>query len=227
MDVSLGVLALLLVQDATGSGILAALAFSIGFIALLMGRSELYTENFLIPVAALARGAGTVRQLLRLWTVTFLMNLVGALLLAGLIVVGFPHLQDTAVEVARQYPAAELSRAVALGLLAGITITFMTWIVHAARSEVGRIIAVSMAAFLLSAGHMHHVVVVSSEMFVALLTRTAPFGLMDWARVAALATVTNAVGGLLLVTVLRFAQVGPRVMENEAMGRVKWGNTVR
>lgn len=212
MDVSLGVLALLIVQDVTGSAMLAALAFSGGFIALLLGRSELYTENFLIPIAAMARGHGTVPQLIRLWTVTLFMNLVGALILAGLIVLAFPHLHDTVAGLARRYPDAELTQATALGLMAGITITFMTWIVHAARSEVGRMVAVTMAAFLLSAGHMHHVVVLSTEMFVALLMGDAPFGLVDWVRVAGLATVTNAVGGLLLVTVLRFAQVGPKVV---------------
>lgn len=215
MDVSLGVLALLLVLDATGSSMLAALAFAIGFIALLLGRSELYTENFLIPLATIAGGKGTVGQLIRLWTVTLITNMVGALILAGLVVAAFPHLWDTAIEVAAPYAGAELTEAIALGLLAGITITFMTWIVHAAHSEFGRMVAVTMSAFLLSAGHMHHVVVISGEMFIALLTGAAPFHLGDWARVAALATVTNAVGGLLLVTVFRFAQVGPRVIEDE------------
>jgi formate-nitrite transporter family protein len=91
----------------------------------------------------------------------------------------------------------------------------MTWLVHAAHSEFGRMVAATMAAFLRSIGHMHHVVVISGEMFIALLTGDAPFGLGDWARVAALATVTNAAGGLVLVTVFRFAQVGPRVIEDE------------
>lgn len=219
MDVSLGVLAFLLVLEATGSSTLAALAFAIGFIALLLGRSELYTENFLVPFAAIAGGSGTIWQLIRLWIVTLIMNMVGALILAWLVVLGFPHLWDTAVEVAAGYSEAGLVEATALGLLAGITITFMTWTVHAAHSEFGRIVAVTIAAFLLSAGHMHHVVVISGEMFIALLTGQASFDLGDWARVASLATVTNAVGGLVLVTVLRFAQVGPRVIEDERQRR--------
>lgn len=224
MDVSLGILALLLVQDATGSAMLASLAFSIGFIALLLGRSELYTENFLVPIAAIVSGSGTAWQLARLWTVTLVMNLLGALILAGLIAVAFPHLAGTALDVALEYPDVPAVRAATLGLLAGITITFMTWTVQAAHSELGRLVAVVVAAFLLAAGDMHHVVVVSGEMFVAILMGGAPFGAVDWLRVAGLATVTNAIGGLVLVTLLRFAQVGPEVIESERVRR-RWRDT--
>src|SRR3954467_5804785 len=52
LDVAMGVLALLLVKHETGSDILAALAFPIGFIALTLANSELFTENFLVPIAA-------------------------------------------------------------------------------------------------------------------------------------------------------------------------------
>jgi formate/nitrite transporter FocA (FNT family) len=55
-EVALGVLALLAVQQATGSPLLAGLAFSVGFIALLLGHSELFTEGFLVPVTVVAAG---------------------------------------------------------------------------------------------------------------------------------------------------------------------------
>jgi formate/nitrite transporter FocA (FNT family) len=45
-------LAFLLVKHTTHNELLAGLAFSSGFIALTMARSELFTENFLIPVVA-------------------------------------------------------------------------------------------------------------------------------------------------------------------------------
>lgn len=215
MDVSMGVLALLLIQEATGSRILGALGFIIGFLALALGRSELFTENFLVPIAAMAGGKGTLHQLLRLWGGTLVMNLAGGGMFAALIVIGFPELHGTANELAADYAEATTGEAVALGLLAGITITVMTWSQRGAKTDVGRLIAVSMAAFLLAAGHLHHVVVLSVEMFVALLTGAAPFGIGDWARVAGLAVVTNIVGGLLLVTVFRLAQVGRKEIDAE------------
>ncbi|MCW2685886.1 MAG: formate/nitrite transporter, partial [Mycobacterium sp.] len=52
IDVTFGVFALFIVEAATGNRLLAALAFGIGFIALTLARSELFTENFLLPIAA-------------------------------------------------------------------------------------------------------------------------------------------------------------------------------
>ena len=52
IDVGFGVLAYLVVKEHTGDTILAGIAFSVGFVALLLARSELFTENFLVPVSA-------------------------------------------------------------------------------------------------------------------------------------------------------------------------------
>ena len=67
LDLGIGVMALLVVEHATGSKTLGALAFSIGFIALTLARSELFTENFFVPVAATVARKATVGALLRLW----------------------------------------------------------------------------------------------------------------------------------------------------------------
>jgi len=72
IDVSIGLLALLTVEHATGNRLLGALAFGIGFIALTLARSELFTENFMVPVNAVVAGQATVRALLRLWVGTLL-----------------------------------------------------------------------------------------------------------------------------------------------------------
>ncbi len=63
IDVGMGVFALLLVKSATHSDLLGGLAFSVGFIALLLANSELFTENFLVPLAAVvARGPTVFRR---------------------------------------------------------------------------------------------------------------------------------------------------------------------
>ncbi len=57
--------------------VLASLTFGVGLVMLTVGRSELFTENFLIPVAAAAFGHATKRAVLRLWAVTLAANLAG------------------------------------------------------------------------------------------------------------------------------------------------------
>lgn len=215
IDVSLGVLALLVVEEATGSPMLGSLAFTIGFIALTLGKSELFTENFLVPVAAVVARKASVRSLLRLWAGTAVMNLVAGWLFAWVLVIGLPRIHETAIEVGAFYPARSDAELFALGVLAGVAITLMTWMEHGAQSEFGKVVSVVVVAFLLAAGPLNHIVVVSIEMFVAIETGSAGYGYAEWARVAAWATLANAVGGLLLVTTLRFAQVGLEEIRRE------------
>ena len=69
-----------------GSKVLAALAFTIGFIALTLARGELFTEDFLVPVTAIIADRARPRELARLWVGTGVMNLVGGWLVIALFV---------------------------------------------------------------------------------------------------------------------------------------------
>src|SRR5205814_1460964 len=74
------------------------------------------------------------------------------------------------------------------------------------------------AAFLLAAGSLNHVIVVSIEMFAALQAH-APFGYADWAGMAAWAAFGNTIGGIGLVTILRLVQVTGEDSESRNRGR--------
>lgn len=75
IDVGTGVLFYLLVHDATGSTLLAGPAFPVGFVALLLARSELFTENFLVPVLTVTARRAHKRTLARLWALTLATNM--------------------------------------------------------------------------------------------------------------------------------------------------------
>ncbi len=83
VDVGVGVLIYLVVEAETGNPLLASMAFTIGFVALLLANSELFTENFLVPVISVVAKVGTFAQLLRLWGVTLAANLVAGFAMAG------------------------------------------------------------------------------------------------------------------------------------------------
>jgi formate-nitrite transporter family protein len=212
LDVGVGVLGLLLVKEATGSELLAALAFGIGFMALTLAQSELFTENFLVPVAAVTARRASVAKLLRLWFGTAVMNLAGGWIITGLIIAGLPKVRHTAVTIATEYAHFPAGRAFALAILGGLVITLMTWMERATESVPAKIAAAFAAAFLLVAGTLDHAIVVSLLMFAA-LHAGAPFGYLHWLGVAAFATVGNMIGGLGLVTMLRLVQVGHERIE--------------
>ena len=84
-DIVFGVIAIATVtaaDDAAASGpsaahLVGSLFFGIAFIFIVVGRSELFTENFLVPITALRRGKLTTLKLAELWTISPVMNILG------------------------------------------------------------------------------------------------------------------------------------------------------
>jgi len=215
VDVSMGLLGLLIVKAATGSTLLAALAFSIGFIALTLAGSELFTENFLVPLAAVAARHCSPLSLARLWFGTMITNLVAGWAMTGIIITALPNLRRTAVEVASSYPKLGIgTQSFCLALLGGVVITLMTWMERSTTSVPGKIVAAVAAAFLLASAGLNHAIVVSFEMFAA-LHAGAPFGYASWFGMLLWASLGNMLGGIGLVTVLRLVQVGRRKLQEE------------
>jgi formate/nitrite transporter FocA (FNT family) len=208
LDVSVGVMAMLLVEHATNSPALGALAFGIGFVLLSLASSELFTENFLVPVTAVLAKRGTIGGLGRLWSGTLFTNLAAGWLFALLMIDGLPYLHPDAVRVASFFPAMGTGwRAMAAAIIAGSLVTLMTWVEHASDSVASRIVVAMMVGFLMALGHLNHAIVGSLEMFTG-LQGPAPFGYADWAACMGWAAIGNVLGGLLLVTMLRVVQAG-------------------
>lgn len=172
IDVGVGVLAYLVVEHDTGQPLLGAAAFPIGFVALLLARSELFTENFLVPVTARVAGRGSWLQLVRLWLVTLGANLVGGLVMAAMIVVAVPQLRLTAAQVGGHYAALGVSwRSLVLAVLAGIVITLLTRMQHASDELGPKLVAGIAMSFVLVAAQLFHSVLDSIFMFTGAARR--------------------------------------------------------
>ena len=216
MDIGIGVLSLLVVLHATGSEMLAALAFASGFITLTLARSELFTENFLVPVTVVIVERRHGWRLMRLWAGTLLANWAGGALFVGLVMLALPDLDPVAIEVGEFYPELGIGvRSMASAMLGGVLITLMTWIQRASREATSRLLVAVVTGFLLAAPPLDHSVVGALEMFAGLFTGAAPYGWADAAGAAAWAVVGNLIGGLGLVTVLRLVQVGGETIDRE------------
>lgn len=217
VDVGVGVLAYLLVEAETGNHLLASLAFSIGFIALLLARSELFTENFLVPVAAVAARRGTPRQLLRLWLVTLAANLVGGLMMAWLVVSALPEVRASAVTAGSHYAHLGVSwRSFALAVLAGMVITLLTRMQHATENLGVQLVPAVVMSFVLVGAQLFHSVLDSILMFAGLVTGVADYTVLDWLSALGWSMLGNVVGGIGLVTALRLLRVTHRVAEDRA-----------
>jgi formate/nitrite transporter FocA (FNT family) len=216
-DVCLGALALFLVEGATESRVgphmshlLGALAFGIGFVFMTVGRSELFTENFLIPVAAHDhRNRGSWYKLLELWSGSFVLNLLGGALVVVILTsheVTPSSIHHPIAVAARHIVDFSPSGAFYSAIVAGALITLMTWLVEGAADSTG--VRISMAwviGFLIALGSFNHVIVNTIELIFGMRTG-ADVAWQDVVRNLGLATAGNMVGGIGLVTLSRSVQ---------------------
>ncbi len=214
VDVGIGVFAYLVVDDKTGQPLLGALAFTVGFVALLMASSELFTENFLVPVTAVVAKAGRLRALVRLWAVTLGANLAAGLLMAYLMITARPDLRGTARELGAHYAHLGVTgQSFALAVLAGAVITLLTRMQHATDSMGVRIVPAVLMSFVLVGGMLFHSVLDSILMFAGLLSGHADYSWLSWFVALVWSAFGNVVGGVGLVTAIRFLRVPHRIAE--------------
>ncbi len=151
LEVGLGVMAMLAVVHETGSHLLGGLAFSIGLIAIYLAHSELFTEDFLMPIAAVVARKGSVLQLIKLWVGTLLANLLGGWVIMWLITRSFPEWNETLSESAHHFADAPLSlQSICLAVLGGAVMTLLTRMQQGTSSDPAKIAATVGTAFLLA-----------------------------------------------------------------------------
>lgn len=188
-----------------------ALAFAIGLVFLIVGRTELFSENFFDPVAAALKegGAKPWVRLARLWVTILLLNLIGGAVLVAILSVesalpqGAPHaLVAAAEEIVNKTWTATLARAV----LAGALLALLSYMLNAVDTVVARMVVAYLAGFLLALGPFDHVVVSALHLLFGIWASPA-ISYADLGTNIALSTAGNIAGGLLLITLTHTAQV--------------------
>lgn len=218
MSVGFGAIALAAAAAAVGGGLgtssvgllVGSLVFPVGFLILLVGKTELFTENFLLPVAAVLKHRGNLKQLGSLWIVTLGSNLFGVLVFAFLASRGdvlAAGAADELIALAEHKVHYDFSTAFIKAVFAGWLITTLTWLLVAAEGGLGPRIAVIWAvAALIVLGQFNHVVISAAEIFMAMMLG-APIGVGTWVTANFLpALAGNIVGGLVFETMLQTVQ---------------------
>jgi formate/nitrite transporter FocA (FNT family) len=190
--------------------IAGALAFAVGLVFLVVGRTELFNENFFDPTAAAVDRSGSwmLYPLVRLWTVTLLVNLVGG----GLFTLVFATegalppgttaaLAGFAEESAHRTTAAWFASAIAGGAL----VSLLSFLLVAVNSVGSRISLAYIVGFLLALGPFDHVVVTVLHLFFGILFG-ADVGFGTLGTMLAVVTAGNLVGGIGLVTLTHITQ---------------------
>ncbi|MBG6191366.1 formate/nitrite transporter FocA (FNT family) [Arthrobacter sp. CAN_A212] len=205
-EIGLGIMAYLAVLHETGDHLLAGLAFSVGLVALFLAHSELFTENFLMPVAAVVAKEGSVTQLAKLWGGTLVANLVSGWAFVWIVMQAFPEWNETVAESAHHFIDAPFSmQVVALAVLGGSTITLMSRMQQGTSNDVAKIVATVIGGFLLAGLQLFHSILDSLLIFAAIHSG-ADISYLQWLGWFGYTLAFNMLGGLLLVTLLRLVR---------------------
>ena len=215
-DVCIGAVAFALAAGAAeqhlGPGVarlIGAVAFGVGFVFVVVGRSELFTENFLVPIAGLEKTRRSWLKLAELWSAALVLNLAGGAVLAviltskGVLSVE-SHAQLT--RLAEHVGNYSVLTAFLSAVVAGMLMTLMTWFVEGAAESMGvRILMSWIVGALIVLGTFNHAVVSTIEIVLG-MRYGAAVSVVDLFSNLGLAIAGNLVGGLVLVTFARSAQ---------------------
>jgi formate/nitrite transporter FocA (FNT family) len=204
----LSVSILLSMVGSTPAGKVAAYFFyPLGFMVVILGRSQLFTENTLYPVALMLAEKRHLLSTLRLWSVVFPANILGALLFALLAVkTGAlrPEYVSQLTRLGVEAQSVPMEHVFWSGVVGGWIIAMVAWLVSASHSITGSVLLIWSMTFIVGLGHFAHCIATSGEMISAVLDgqlHAAQF--FAWLLPA---TAGNITGGVLLVTLLEYGQ---------------------
>jgi formate/nitrite transporter FocA (FNT family) len=212
MTMGLTGLGVAIAQSALGEGqwqdFIAHMLYPLGFVAVIIGRAQLFTENTLYPVIIVLDERRRVRDMLRLWGAVFFSNVLGALLFAFL-AVRTPSLMPGYKEALIKLGLAALGNTTAFiffsGVIGGWIIALVAWIVSASHWTIGQVVIVWMLTFVVGIGHFAHCIATSGEILAAVCGGNAP--VLSYLHWLLFATLGNIVGGVGIVSLLNYGQV--------------------
>ncbi len=194
----------------TGSEMLGNLVYPIGFIFLIIGRYQLFTENTLTPVALVFTRLASLRDLGRIWGIVFLANILGAVAIA-LLFATTPLLTVEAAEAARGYAEhlMEVSWSAAFfkAVVAGWILAGLVWLVHAVPDSISRVLLIWFLMFVQVFAAPFHCIVGSVEVLYLVFSGGAHIS-EYLGQFLLPVTLGNTVGGVVAVALLNYAQFG-------------------
>lgn len=195
--------------DAPWRPLVSNFGYCAGFLIVVLGRLQLFTENTITAVLPLLSDPSRRSFFLtgRLWGVVFAANMVGTLIFALAVSYGgiFPaEHTEPFLEISRHFMAKTPAQMFLHGIPAGFLIAVMVWMIPSAQGA--DFLVITLITYLIALGDLAHVVAGAAEAFLLLLH--GEIGL--WQTIGGFLVPTligNVVGGTALFTLLAYGQV--------------------
>jgi formate/nitrite transporter FocA (FNT family) len=192
-----------------GSIVIAKLGYAVGFLIVILGHQQLFTENVLTAVLPImARKQMTwVLRMVRLWGVVLAANIAGCLIFA-LAVAFLPIVSADVAAALSRIVGAMMSNSpwemFARGIGAGWTIAALVWILSS--TEHVEFFVITLLTYLIALFGFTHVVAGSAEALYGVVTGAVTLEAAVF-RFFLPTLAGNVFGGTVLFSVLSYAQV--------------------
>jgi len=188
--------------------LITAFGYTLGFLIVILGRQQLFTENTLTPLLPVFSDpkAWRIRRVARLWTVVFLGNLAGAAISSAWVAFSgafTPDQQHAFGEIAKVAVAPTTSEIFTKAVFAGWIIALMVWLLPL--TEVLAPILIMILTWLISAAKLEHVIAGSVDTLYGVFSGAITAG--DFIHFLIPTLVGNVVGGVGFVAAVATAEV--------------------
>jgi formate/nitrite transporter FocA (FNT family) len=187
--------------------VVLALAYPIGFIFVILGRSALFTEHTTLAVLPVLNGRESLKDLSRIWGVIYLGNLIGGYIIGAAIAYIGPRLglvtYDALEDIAKHLIDYSAPLILVSAILAGWLMGLVSWLATSSKETIARIVVVIIVTAVIGLGGLHHSIVGSTEVFAGLLS-SDEISLSDYFVTQFWSTIGNIIGGVFFVSILKY-----------------------
>ncbi|WAJ28946.1 formate/nitrite transporter family protein [Antarcticirhabdus aurantiaca] len=203
--------------DTSWEHLLTSLGYTVGFLIVVLGRQQLFTENTLTPVLPLLRGPSWRRLglVLRLWAIVLASNIVATWIFSAVLAytpVFDPETKEALAEFSRTTMASPFWTTFLKAVFAGWLIALMVWLMPASGDSKPFVIVI--VTYVVAMGQFAHIIAGSVE--ASFLVHIGAATLRDYAGMFFLPTLLgNMLGGVALVACFNFGQVAPELQDTD------------
>lgn len=196
------------------SKVIASLGYSAGFLAVILARQQLFTENTLTAVLPVMTKPtlGNFGRLLRLWGVVLVGNLTGTLLVAYVMLhlPIFDAKTDAAfLDIGHKVMENSVSQMFSKGIISGWMIATMVWMIPSMESA--KIWIITLITYLMALGDFTHIVVGSAEVSYLVFAGQLPWKDF-WLTFAGPTLAGNIIGGSFIFALISHAQIRSEII---------------
>ncbi|MBV8812208.1 MAG: formate/nitrite transporter family protein [Acidobacteriaceae bacterium] len=189
--------------------LIVSLGYPAGFLIVIIGRQQLFTENTLTAIIPLLarRNASTLLLVARLWTVVLIANMAGAHLFAWVVAntpMFKPQIQHAMLTLSLQALDVTFGEAVLRGIFAGWLIAMVVWMLAAV--DTGRVAIIVILTYLVGLANFTHIIAGAVEVLFSVMVGAKSWGAVAWGYLLP-TLIGNSIGGVSLTAAINHAQV--------------------